>query len=164
MANKVVRIWNRKGNDYVDVLYIDNGDGTYSMAVVNGNENLFTGLTDTQLRASGVKTKSGSNYTADLPLTFKRTLVADTDVSIDCPIGTKFVYIYHALATPVHGVLNAAVTIPVAGAAGQHTCMFPPNSGVSYAITEDPFLVDTNDFHIRSASAGDVWITFTKES
>ena len=34
MVDKTIRFWNRKGTDYVDVLYKDNGDGTYSQHFV----------------------------------------------------------------------------------------------------------------------------------
>lgn len=110
-----------------------------------------------------VYTKSGANYSGTLPLTFKVTLVADTDAKLDIPAGTKLAYVYHALATPVFAMLDGAVTVPVAGAAGQHVMMYPPNTGVSYMLFEVPTKVATYDFHIRSASAGDVWVTFAAE-
>lgn len=116
------------------------------------------------LYAETVVVKSGANFGANLPFTFKRTLVADTDVSLDVPAGAKLAYIYHSLATPVFAKLDGEVTVPVAGAAGQVCAMFPPGSGTAYAMFNVPPTAGTTyDLHIRSASAGDVWVTFAAE-
>ncbi len=110
---------------------------------------------------SKIATKSDSNIT--VVATYKRTLVADTDVEIDIPAGVKLAFVFHALGTPVFAALDGAVTIPVAGAASQACWMFPPNIGVAYAMWDNPTTVATHHIHLRSASAGDVWLTLATE-
>jgi hypothetical protein len=105
MANKTVRIWNRKGNDFVDVLYIDNLDGTWSMSVVDSGSDTPLGLTDAELRAAAVSV-TGSFWQAIQPV---------AGVGFSIPVTLTVTNGVYTIADVVGGLITFANAASAAG-------------------------------------------------